>query len=58
MERRRLDPEQIQVTTFDTAPLASSTPVTDPDTWEDSCIKMCPTDDTCTMLGCTRALAF
>jgi len=27
---------------------------TEPGTWEDTCIKMCPTDDTCTMLGCTR----
>ncbi|HET7461467.1 MAG TPA: hypothetical protein VFJ82_09460 [Longimicrobium sp.] len=27
---------------------------TEPDTWEDTCIKMCPTDDTCTSLGCTR----
>jgi len=27
---------------------------TEPDTWEDTCIKMCPTDDTCTRLGCTH----
>lgn len=27
---------------------------TEPNTWEDTCIKMCPTDDTCTRLGCTR----
>jgi len=27
----------------------------EPNTWEDTCIKMCPTDDTCTMLGCDGA---
>ena len=57
MERRTLDPDRLQVITFDPAPLASVAPVTDPDTWEDTCINMCPTDDTCTMLGCTRAQA-
>ena len=31
---------------------------TEPNTWEDTCIKMCPTDDTCTMLGCTRTAAY
>lgn len=35
--------------------IAATDPVeTEPDTWEDTCIKMCPTDDTCTRLGCTR----
>ncbi|HSU14498.1 hypothetical protein [Longimicrobium sp.] len=28
-------------------------PVSDPGTYEDTCI-MCPTDDTCTRLGCTK----
>jgi len=31
---------------------------TEPNTWEDTCIKMCPTDDTCTRLGCTQTLAY
>jgi hypothetical protein len=31
---------------------------TEPNTWEDTCIKMCPTDDTCTMLGCTKTAAY
>lgn len=31
---------------------------TEPNTWEDTCIKMCPTDDTCTMLGCTQVAAY
>jgi hypothetical protein len=59
MERMKLDPEELVVATFDAslAPLASVPAETDPDTWEDTCIKMCPTDDTCTMLGCTRAVA-
>lgn len=36
--------------------LAATDPVTDPGTYEDTCINVCPTDDTCTRLGCTRAL--
>lgn len=31
---------------------------TEPNTWEDTCIKMCPTDDTCTMLGCTKSAVY
>jgi hypothetical protein len=39
--------------------LIATDPVeTEPNTWEDTCIKMCPTDDTCTRLGCTRALQY
>ena len=54
----KLDPDELQVTTFGVrlSPIAASVPAeTDPNTWEDTCIYMCPTDDTCTMLGCTRA---
>jgi hypothetical protein len=57
MRRLKLDPQALVVTTFDVrlAPMVAIGAETDPDTWEDTCIKMCPTDDTCTMLGCTRA---
>ncbi|MDB4951598.1 MAG: hypothetical protein JWM27_4247 [Gemmatimonadetes bacterium] len=68
MARIRLHPEDLEVTTFSASLgnvqqsaggfAAVTDPVTDPDTWEDTCIKMCPSDDTCTMLGCTRALAY
>ncbi len=63
MKHLRLDPDSLHVVSFDPTPavsfqLAASDPVTDPgtgpNTWEDTCINMCPTDDTCTMLGCTR----
>ena len=58
----RLQPETLSVESFDlgasqllaaSEPVATD-PVTDPNTWEDTCINMCPTDDTCTRLGCTR----
>lgn len=60
--RRPLDLADLRVTSFETSRAASAVapatdPVTDPsepNTWEDTCIKMCPTDDTCTILGCTR----
>ena len=59
----RLQPETLTVESFDLGgsnlqpsyALIGSDPVeTEPNTWEDTCIKMCPTDDTCTRLGCTR----
>ncbi|HET7234017.1 MAG TPA: hypothetical protein VFJ16_28655 [Longimicrobium sp.] len=59
----RLQPETLTVESFDIGgsalqpsyALIASDPIeTDPNTWEDTCIKMCPTDDTCTRLGCTR----
>ena len=57
MRKLKLDPQALEVSTFDVrlAPIASVPAETDPNTWEDTCINMCPTDDTCTMLGCTRA---
>ena len=54
----RLDPDALQVSSFETAPwhagAETDPPETEPNTWEDTCINMCPTDDTCTMLGCTK----
>jgi hypothetical protein len=61
MKHLRLDPEELAVASFEVSTAAQGfhatepvEPATEPDTWEDTCIKMCPTDDTCTMLGCTR----
>jgi len=59
----RLQPDTLTVESFDIGssgiqssyPVPATDPVeTEPNTWEDTCIKMCPTDDTCTRLGCTR----
>jgi hypothetical protein len=59
----RLQPETLAVESFDLGgsdlqpsyQVIATDPVeTEPNTWEDTCIKMCPTDDTCTRLGCTR----
>jgi hypothetical protein len=67
MPAKKLQLDSLTVESFDlggsdlqpTFNLAASDPVqTEPDTWEDTCIKMCPTDDTCTRLGCTRALQY
>jgi len=67
MFAKKLQIDTLTVETFDLGGsgfqpsylLAATDPVeTEPDTWEDTCIKMCPTDDTCTRLGCTRALAY
>ncbi|HET6228672.1 MAG TPA: hypothetical protein VFE05_01260 [Longimicrobiaceae bacterium] len=58
MRQYRLDTNELEVTSFDVSYIAISQAITvivsDPNTWEDTCINMCPTDDTCTKLGCTR----
>jgi len=61
MLARKLMPDHLQVDTFDLGsvgvqPLVApaTDPVSDPSTYEDTCIRMCPTDDTCTRLGCTK----
>ena len=61
---KKLQVELLHVDTFDVGPvspsaylLAASDPVSDPSTYEDTCILMCPTDDTCTRLGCKTQLA-
>ncbi|MBV9107784.1 MAG: hypothetical protein JO306_00075 [Gemmatimonadetes bacterium] len=60
---KKLHPDHLHVETFELGSigaaarfLAATDPVTDPNTNEDTCINVCPTDDTCTRLGCTRAL--
>ncbi len=67
MTATKLQLDSLTVETFDvggsglqpTFALLATDPVeTDPSTYEDTCIKMCPTDDTCTRLGCTRALQY
>ena len=64
MLRKRLQLDHLHVDSFDLGSvgveasyLAASDPVSDPSTYEDTCIKMCPTDDTCTRLGCTKDAA-
>jgi len=62
---KKLQVELLHVDTFDVGPvsaspsflLAATDPVSDPSTYEDTCIYMCPTDDTCTRLGCKTQLA-
>jgi hypothetical protein len=58
MRQYRLDTDELEVTSFDVSYIAISQAITvivsEPNTWEDTCINMCPTDDTCTKLGCTR----
>ena len=66
MALSKLHLDTLSVETFDlggsgmqsVALLATDPVETEPDTWEDTCIKMCPTDDTCTMLGCTKEAAY
>lgn len=63
MKQIRLEVESLDVVSFPVTAIGNAIahtivatePVeTEPNTWEDTCVKMCPTDDTCTMLGCTR----
>jgi hypothetical protein len=64
MLRKKLQLDHLHVDSFELgaagfAPrvMVASEPtvVSDPSTYEDTCITICPTDDTCTMLGCTKA---
>jgi len=63
MHGKKLPLDHLHVETFELGSigaaarfLAAADPVTDPVTDEDTCINVCPTDDTCTRLGCTKAL--
>lgn len=57
MKPLRLSPDDLHVASFEPQPdPQAALSASEPDTWEDTCIKMCPTDDTCTKLGCTQAV--